>query len=646
MGSSFNLIAQEFFNGTIVLGRPTNSSITVNIHSYNDLDVYLEYGTEFGVYNSLTELTTLESGNPLEIEITGLQSSTQYHYRLRYRQSGSSAFNEGESYTFHTQRQPGDTFTFVIQADPHNKDFNSSLYQIAMQNTLNDNPDFLIDIGDNFMTEKLCKDVSDDRLESAILETILDLRPYYGIVGPSVPLYLAIGNHDGELGWLLDNDADNIAVYSRNFRKEYYPNPIPDPAGFYSGGVNTHAYAGLDDGYYSWEWGDALFVVLDPFWHTRSKPETYTDNADNGWDWTLGEEQYYWFKEILEQSDATFKFVFIHNLVGGMEKEARGGIESADYYEWGGKDINGNEEWDEKRGWEGGPIHDLMVANGVNALFHGHDHLFGLQELDCIVYQECPRPNLSSYASGAASETYYNVANTVLLPNSGHLRITVSPTEAKVDYVRAFLEGDGDNGKVAYSYTIYANDYESPLDDDQDGAMNDVDNCPDTPLGESVDANGCSDSQLSFYISVSVSPENSGLASGAGTYNYGETVNLNIATVTGYNFVNWTRDETEVSTDETYSFTVTENLTLVANFDIATDIVTTSEKTSSIYPNPASMSITISGVYGEVEIYNSIGNLVWIGEVVQNQNLDISNLTPGVYIIKIGTIIEKIIITD
>ncbi len=33
-------------------------------------------------------------------------------------------------------------------------------------------------------------------------------------------------------------------------------------------------------------------------------------------------------------------------------------------------------------------------------------------------------------------------------------------------------------------------------DDDNDGVMNDTDTCPDTPSGETVDANGCSDSQL------------------------------------------------------------------------------------------------------------------------------------------------------
>jgi hypothetical protein len=47
-----------------------------------------------------------------------------------------------------------------------------------------------------------------------------------------------------------------------------------------------------------------------------------------------------------------------------------------------------------------------------------------------------------------------------ILPNSGHLRITVSPENVKVDYVRAYLPKDETaerkNGEVAFSYSIAA----------------------------------------------------------------------------------------------------------------------------------------------------------------------------------------------
>ena len=60
------------------------------------------------------------------------------------------------------------------------------------------------------------------------------------------------------------------------------------------------------------------------------------------WDWTLGREQYDWFKDTLESSDATYKFVFIHHETGGDNPYGRGGIKSAPYYEWGGKNADGS----------------------------------------------------------------------------------------------------------------------------------------------------------------------------------------------------------------------------------------------------------------------------------------------------------------
>jgi len=46
-------------------------------------------------------------------------------------------------------------------------------------------------------------------------------------------------------------------------------------------------------------------------------------------------------------------------------------------------------------------------------------------------------------------------------PNSGHLRVTVSPEKVTVDYVRAFLPGDGVNGHIEYSYSITKDDLSS-----------------------------------------------------------------------------------------------------------------------------------------------------------------------------------------
>jgi len=87
---------------------------------------------------------------------------------------------------------------------------------------------------------------------------------------------------------------------------------------------------GLRENYYAWTWGDALFVVLDPYINTLNKPEKEGD----GWNFTLGRDQYDWFRRTLENSDSKFKFVFAHQIVGG-DTEGRGGTEWVDYYEMG-----------------------------------------------------------------------------------------------------------------------------------------------------------------------------------------------------------------------------------------------------------------------------------------------------------------------
>jgi uncharacterized protein YjiK len=78
----------------------------------------------------------------------------------------------------------------------------------------------------------------------------------------------------------------------------------------------------------------------------------------------------------------------------------------------------------------------------------------------------------------------------------------------------------------------------------------------------------------SYTISVSANPSNGGSISGGGNYNYGATCTLTAITNEGYTFLYWTENETVVSTDATFSFVVTVERNLVANFTINTYNVT------------------------------------------------------------------------
>ena len=70
----------------------------------------------------------------------------------------------------------------------------------------------------------------------------------------------------------------------------------------------------------------------------------------------------------------------------------------------------------------------------------------------------------------------------------------------------------------------------------------------------------------SYAIAVSANPTAGGIVTGAGTYNHGSVCTLTATARMGYSFVNWTRDGEVVSTDATYSFTVTEAASFVAHF--------------------------------------------------------------------------------
>lgn len=448
-GAEGDLLATE------ILGRPTDHSVDVSVVPGADLEAYVEYGTSPGTYTAHTAAQAHLAAEPFEATLDGLAADTRYYYRLRWRVGGAGSFSGGPERTFHTARGPGASFVFTIQADAHLDDKSSlELYQQALGDQAADAPDFMIDLGDTFMCEKHCTPFIAEREEVTDYPTVaaryLFERGNFGLVAHSAPLFLVNGNHEGESGWLLDGTADNVAVWTTTARKSYYP--VPEADTFYSTTEVEEEFVGARDSWYAWTWGDALFIVLDPFWYTTSRSKA------DGWAWTLGEEQYRWLQQTLEDSDASLRFVFVHHLVGGLDSLGRGGVEAAPYYEWGGLSDDGTDGFAANRpGWDK-PIHELLVDNHVTAVFHGHDHVYVRQELDGIVYQELAQPSATNFnnAETLAEEGHY--ASGVVNGSSGYLRVSVGPSAATAEYVRAYRSsdenGDRHNGDVDDTYTL------------------------------------------------------------------------------------------------------------------------------------------------------------------------------------------------
>lgn len=450
-----------------LLGRPTSSSAALHMLFEPEVEAYVEYGTQSGDYAQSTSPSASTEGI-FETNIAGLSAGTRYFYRVRFRdESSGGSYEAGNEYSFVTARPAGSEFTFTVTSDSHQgyaAFYNAELWGVALANVAADQSDFHFDLGDTFSLD------DNTETQSSVRQKYLNQRFFFDIVAHSSPLFLVLGNHENEEGWNLDDKGQDVAnslpVLGANARKRYFANPVPNS--FYTGNLDDSVSEitgdHLKEDYYAFEWGDALFVALDPFWYTMTKPfagslggEQNDETVGDRWDWTLGDEQYFWLSNTLQGSDAKYKFVFIHHLTGGTADYSRGGANGAKFCEWGGYNIDG-QTWgfdQERPGWDL-PIHELMVQNDVDILFHGHDHVFAAEMLDGMVYQLVPHPANDDYGAGFGSNQS-DYAGGDLINNSGHLRVHVTPEQAEVEYVRAFLPNQNpnqQNGRVDYSYVI------------------------------------------------------------------------------------------------------------------------------------------------------------------------------------------------
>lgn len=471
----------------VVLGRPTDRSLAVSVLSPTAVEAFVEYGPGEGDLRGKTAVVRGAAREPFEIPIEALKPDTRYFYRLRHRAPASDqggalrAFSIGPQGAFTTARAPGRSFTFGVQGDSHpereGRMFEADLYRRTLDLVANERPDFYVMLGDDFSIERL---IADGTLSQASVDAVYaGQRPFLSVLAGSTPLFLVNGNHEEAARFLLDGTPGNAAVLAGRARFRFFPLPAPDA--FYSGDKEPIEHVGLPRDYYAWTWGDALFVVIDPYWHsktlvdappggqrgsggggrrpqgeTRSEPERQGNAARAAgrnrdlWAITLGDAQYAWLRETLLGSRARYKFVFAHHVMG----TGRGGVEVAGNYEWGGQDPRERTTFAKERpGWER-PIHALMAKAGVTIFFQGHDHLFARQEKDGVIYQTVPNPADSTYT--AFNREAYRSGD--VLPNSGHLRVTVAPEAVRVDYVRSWRASDETDGRrhgeIAFSYRV------------------------------------------------------------------------------------------------------------------------------------------------------------------------------------------------
>lgn len=417
---------------TVIQGSPTRTSMDIVIHPRMSGEAQLRVGGRV--------VTTFDAkiSEPHLVSVQGLKPGSQTPYTL------TIAGKTGPAGHISTPKPVGAPFRFVVQGDSHPERSPKmnvpALYERSLQMAADQKPDFFICMGDDFSVSNLANQTAEMVNQAYTLQV-----PYLGIVAKDAPVFLVNGNHELASKANLDGTPNSLGVLTQNARNRNFPQPAPN--GYFSGNSEEVKHIGFLRNYFAWAWGDATFLVIDPYWHSDVDVDSTATGGQKRrdlWDITLGKTQYEWFRKTLSEAKTKYVFVFAHHVLG----TGRGGVERAKLYEWGGADFA-----TKRPGWEAS-IHDLMVKHQVSAFFQGHDHLYAYQVLDGVVYQTTPLP-------ADASGTIHNAdayTSGVKHGGPGQVRVSVSQTEARVELLRAVLPADESDdrkhGAVVHGYSI------------------------------------------------------------------------------------------------------------------------------------------------------------------------------------------------
>lgn len=193
--------------------------------------------------------------------------------------------------------------------------------------------DFVVSLGDLL---HVAAQTPDPRMPLPDLQGAYeDLRSLLGELGSDTPFFPVLGNWDGESGWL----AEPLRRAARQARVRSLPTP------------NGRSY-------FTWTWGDALFVALDVTGFTTREPRPGGEPP-----WTLGAEQWEWLEATLKSSGHRFKILFMHHPLAGHGGDA----DNTAYARGGGRAADRGEQ---------AVIQGLAERHGVQIIFYGHDHVF------------------------------------------------------------------------------------------------------------------------------------------------------------------------------------------------------------------------------------------------------------------------------
>jgi hypothetical protein len=451
----------DAFWGKELLCRPTPTSVELNVIPHRVTLMLADYGTSPGSLGSSTPMGVGDHTLPIQLHLTGLTPDTRYYYRTRFRPPNSFVWQMGPTRSFVTLPLPGHETRLCVTTDIHVTNLEALGYT-TMLNQLKLTLDVLpgyqpegfhawLDLGDLVVirAQRLPFDIEE------VEQRYREAREYIDRAGCWIPLLFIRGNHEEVDGWDYDGTPENTAIWSGQMLLKWFPPPLPD--GFYSGNTNPFPDLGLPANYWACRIGDLRVRALDPYLYSPRRPHNghgETGGTLNGWDWQIGDAQYEWLHDDLAADHAPYSFLALHHLTscytGAGEYYGRGGIEIAKWsvagrasFEWGGEDETGQYVLPAQRpNWTHGAIHDMLAQLGNQVVLKGHDHFYGRQSLDGMIYLTMAKPDDTGEQTGDLWGWRwwcdYPDSLTTFQPNSGFLAIDAQADACTYSYVQTY----------------------------------------------------------------------------------------------------------------------------------------------------------------------------------------------------------------
>jgi len=155
--------------------------------------------------------------------------------------------------------------------------------------------------------------------------------------------------------------------------------------------------------------------------------------------------------------------------------------------------------------------------------------------------------------------------------------------------------------------------------------------------------------RLSLHDTITTSTNSlmGGTTSGDGHFFFRQSCTVKATPNSGYLFTCWTENGDTVSADTSYTFTITANRNLIANFSALQGINSNSLNESIyIYPNPTKDNLTIetnSNTEQRLEILNLIGQTIYTTIINKKVVINTSAFAKGVYILKLSSDKETVV---